>query len=86
MFGIGEYSYAKYKVGVSGFCKKPLFSVIVSADETPVMTDDTSYFICFPTYDMAYVAMLILNSWRVQQFLLTIAFFGCEASIHQKSS
>ena len=84
MFGIGEYSYAKYKVGVSGFCKKPLFSVIVSADETPVMTDDTSYFICFPTYDMAYVAMLILNSWRVQQFLLTIAFLDAKRPYTKK--
>lgn len=74
MFGVGDYSYARYKVGVSGFYKKPLFSVLYSDDNKPVMTDDTSYFICFDSYDMAYVAMLLLNSDSVQRFLTSIAF------------
>ncbi|HBO58324.1 MAG TPA: methyltransferase [Alphaproteobacteria bacterium] len=69
MFGIGEYSYSKYKVGLSGFYKKPLFSVLYSEDKKPVMTDDTSYFISFKDFNDAYVAMLILNSEKVQTFL-----------------
>ncbi len=84
MFGIGDYSYALYKVGVSGFYKKPLFSVLASLDGTPIMTDDTSYFICLPTYDAAYVAMLILNSPRVQQFLSTIAFLDAKRPYTKK--
>ena len=48
------------------------------------MTDDTSYFICFPTYDTAYTAMLILNSDRVQQFLLTIAFLDAKRPFTKK--
>lgn len=84
MFGIGDYSYAQYKVGVSGFYKKPLFSVLVSDDSRPVMTDDTSYFICFPTYDTAYTAMLILNSEKVQQFLFTIAFLDAKRPFTKK--
>ncbi len=48
------------------------------------MTDDTSYFICFPTYDTAYVAMLILNSTRVQQFLSTIAFMDAKRPYTKK--
>lgn len=84
MFGIGDYSYAPYKVGVSGFYKKPLFSVLASSDGIPMMTDDTSYFICFPTYDTAYVAMLILNSIRVQQFLSTIAFLDAKRPYTKK--
>lgn len=74
MFGIGDYSYSKYKVGISGFYKRPVFSVLFSPDGKPVMTDDTSYFICFNSYDMAYVAMLILNSEHVQKFLRSIVF------------
>ena len=84
MFGIGDYSYERYKVGVSGFYKKPLFSVLASFDGTPIMTDDTSYFICFPTYDTAYVAMLILNSTRVQQFLSAIAFMDAKRPYTKK--
>lgn len=84
MFGIGDYSYSKYKVGVSGFYKKPLFSVLVSKDGKPVMTDDTSYFICFPSYDTAYTAMLILNSEKVQNFLLTISFLDAKRPYTKK--
>ncbi len=78
MFGVGDYSYSKYKVGVSGFYKQPLFSVLYSDDEKPVMTDDTSYFICFDSYDLAYVAMLLLNSEKVQSFLTSTAFLDAK--------
>ena len=84
MFGVGDYSYASYKVGVSGFYKRPLFSVLVSESRKPVMTDDTSYFICFPSYYMAYTAMVILNSERVQNFLMTIAFLDAKRPFTKK--
>lgn len=72
MFGIGDYSYAPYKVGLSGFYKKPLFALLYS--DKPVMTDDTAYFLPFDDYDTAYCMMLLLNSRTVQDFLLSIAF------------
>lgn len=72
MFGIGDYSYAPYKVGLSGFYKKPLFALLHS--DKPVMTDDTAYFLPFDDYDTAYCMMLLLNSRTVQDFLLSIAF------------
>lgn len=84
MFGVGNYSYAKYKVGVSGFYKQPLFSLLYSGDGKPVMTDDTSYFICFEQYDMAYVAMLLLNSAKVQKFLTRIAFLDAKRPYTKK--
>lgn len=84
MFGVGDYSYSKYKVGVSGFYKQPLFSVLYSDDNKPVMTDDTSYFICFDSYDMAYVAMLLLNSKNVQGFLTSIAFLDAKRPYTKK--
>ncbi len=72
MFGVGEYSFAPYKVGVSGFYKKPLFSLLTA--DKPVMTDDTSYFLSFDNYDDAYTVMLLLNSQPVQDYLTSIAF------------
>ena len=84
MFGIGDYSYSRYKVGVSGFYKTPLFAVLYSEDEKPVMTDDTSYFICFDSYENAYVAMLILNSDKVQAFLKSIAFLDAKRPYTKK--
>lgn len=84
MFGVGDYSYSKYKVGVSGFYKQPLFSVLYSDDDKPVMTDDTSYFICFDNYEMAYVAMLLLNSEKVQDFLTSIVFLDAKRPYTKK--
>lgn len=84
MFGVGDYSYSQYKVGVSGFYKKPLFSVLYSNENKPVMTDDTSYFICFDSYDTAYVVMLLLNSKPVQEFLMSIAFLDAKRPYTKK--
>lgn len=84
MFGVGDYSYSRYKVGVSGFYKQPLFSVLYSDDGKPVMTDDTSYFICFDSFDMAYVTMLSLNSNKVQRFLTSIAFLDAKRPYTKK--
>ena len=74
MFGVGDYSYSPYKVAISGFYKKPVFSVLFSDNGKPVMLDDTCYFICFDNFNDAYVAMLYLNNERVQRFLEGISF------------
>lgn len=74
MFGIGDYSFAKYKVAISGFYKVPLFSLLYSSDNKAVMCDDTSYFIAFSNYNDAYLAMLLLNSNKVRKFLQAASF------------
>ena len=74
MFGVGDYSFETYKVGISGFYKKPLFSLLNASNEKPFMVDDTSYFIGFKKYDDAYIAMLLLNEKSVQNFLMGISF------------
>lgn len=73
MFGVGEYSYSPYKVGISGFYKTPFFALL-KGNSRPLMSDDTVYFISFDTYEMAYVAMLCLNSRKVRDFLKKISF------------
>ena len=72
MFGVGTYTFAPYKVGVSGFYKTPRFSLLYA--DKPVMTDDTAYFLPFYDYDTAYCMMLLLNSETIQTFLGSIAF------------
>lgn len=74
MFGVGDYSYSRYKVGISGFYKTPFFAILDGSTSKPIMTDDTSYFISFDSYELAYTAMLYLNSDRVLLFLKKISF------------
>ena len=72
MFGIGDYSYAPFKVGVSGFYKKPVFSIAFA--DTPIMFDDTCYFLSFNEMSNAVVCMLLLNSLDVLDFYQSVAF------------
>jgi hypothetical protein len=76
MFGVGDYSYSKYKVGISGFYKKPIFSLLYNESDLshPVMLDDTTYFLSFDRYNDAYTCMLLMNSKSVQDFLYSISF------------
>ena len=71
MFGIGDYSFSKYKIVISGFYKEPVFKVI--SGEKPVMVDDTCYFLPFEDKDVAVAVCDILNSLEVQTFLKSIA-------------
>ena len=76
MFGVGNYSYEKYKVGISGFYKEPLFCLIyndIDIDHA-VMLDDTCYYLSFKNFDEAYVCMLLLNCKAVRDFIYSISF------------
>lgn len=82
IFGIGEYSFKKYKVAVSGFYKNPIFCL--TYHEKPFMLDDTCYFLSFDEYDDAYITMLILNSPLVIRFLKNIAFLDSKRPYTKK--
>jgi hypothetical protein len=44
VFGIGEYSYAAWKVAISGLYKRLEFNFVGPVEKTPVFFDDTCYF------------------------------------------
>jgi len=72
IFGIGDYSFARYKVGISGFYKEPRFALITS--DIPIMLDDTCYFLSFHELEDAVITVALFNSVECQQFLKSIAF------------
>lgn len=82
IFGIGNYSFKKYKVAISSFNKNPMFS-LVSGDEI-FMLDDGCYYLSFDDYDSAYITMLILNSELVREFLNNIAFLDSKRPFSKK--
>jgi hypothetical protein len=72
VFGVGDYSFAKYKVGISGFYKEPKFALLVG--EYPIMMDDTCYFLSFNQLSDAVITTALLNSPECREFLKSIAF------------
>ena len=82
IFGIGDYSFKKYKVAISGFYKKPQFCLVYA--EKSMMLDDTCYFLSFDDYDSAYITMLILNTEAVKTFLESIVFLDSKRPYSKK--
>lgn len=70
IFGIGEYSFSKYKVAISGFYKEAIFIMLRS--DKPIMLDDTCYFLSFNDEKKAMITTIILNSEVIKRFLLSI--------------
>ena len=61
MFGIGPYSFAPYKVAVSGLGKSPRFHAVGSVGGRPVMFDDTCYFLPCRSPEQAAITSALLN-------------------------
>lgn len=78
MFGIGEYSFAPYKVAVSGLYKEARFALVTPMDGRPVMLDDTCYFLPFDNYLDALFTASLLNSSLVKRFLKSIVFLDAK--------
>ncbi|MEM7156208.1 MAG: hypothetical protein AAF799_25365 [Myxococcota bacterium] len=70
VFGLGPYSFAPWKVAISGLYEKSEFSLI-GLDESgrPMMLDDTCYFIGFEEEGAARRALEQLQSLPVQSLL-----------------
>lgn len=75
IFGIGEYSFAPYKVAISGLYKTFHFTLVTPNDANkPIMLDDTCYFIGFEKVEDAAFVVALLNLPCVEQLLKSISF------------
>ena len=74
LFGIGDYTFASWKVAVSGLHRMPRFALIGPVDEKPVLFDDTCYFLPFQDEHEARVVAEILNSEECKEFLTSMTF------------
>jgi hypothetical protein len=74
LFGIGDYSFAPWKVAVSGLHRTPRFELVGPVEEKPVLFDDTCYFVPFAHKREAEVVGAILNSQPCRRFLASLTF------------
>lgn len=83
MFGIGDYTFKKYKVIISGLYKQTNFSMVSEIDGKNVVCDDTCYMLGFDDYDVARLILQILNSQPVQDFINSICFYDAKRAINK---
>lgn len=74
LFGIGEYSFALWKVAISGLHKTPRFVLVEPFQGKPVLFDDTCYFLPFRSQEEAEVIVRILNSAPCLHFISSLLF------------
>ncbi len=81
MFGIGPYSFAPYKVAVSGLHKAPVFHAVGPVAGRPVMLDDTGYFLPCQRAEQAALTAELLNGPEALGLLRALAFPGAKRPV-----
>ena len=61
LFGVGPYSFAPFKVAISGMHKTPRFHAVGTSRGRPVMFDDTCYFVACSTAEEAALLSALCN-------------------------
>ena len=84
IFGVGEYSFAPFKVAVSGLHKEARFRAVGPVGDTPVVFDDTCYFIPAETALQAAGLSALLNSTTCQRAIESLAFWDAKRPITKK--
>ena len=83
MFGVGDYTFKKYKVVISGLYKQTRFSIVSEIDGKTAVCDDTCYILGFDDYSVARLSFGILNSKAVQDFINSICFYDAKRAINK---
>jgi hypothetical protein len=81
IFGVGDYSFAPWKVAISGFYKRLQFVSIGSFEGKPIVLDDTAYFVACRTSDEARVVSTLLNSATARGFFSAFLFWDAKRPI-----
>jgi hypothetical protein len=81
VFGVGEYSFAPWKVVISGFYRKLEFRVVGPDDGRPVMLDDTAYFLSCSSEPEARLFADLLNSDESRGLLSSLIFWDSKRPI-----
>ena len=76
IFGVGGYTFAPWKVAISGFYKSLKFNLVAPIEGSPVVFDDTIYFLNAYSQQEAEFLAGLLNGQEAQEFLGSMVFWS----------
>lgn len=76
IFGVGDYTFAPWKVAISGFYKSVQFSKFGPLDGKPVVFDDTIYFLSCRSEKEADLILKLVQSDPYRELLASMTFQG----------
>ena len=74
VFGVGPYTFCRWKVAVSGFYKTWRFVAVGPSEDRPVLCDDTCYFLPCRSGAEARRRAALLNGPRGREFFSAFVF------------
>lgn len=81
VFGVGPYSFAPWKVAISGFYKRLQFAAVGPCEGRPVVLDDTAYFLACSSQADAVFLTDLLNSEPARGFYSASTFWDAKRPI-----
>jgi hypothetical protein len=75
IFGVGEYTFASWKIAICGLYKKLEFRLIGKIVDKPAVFDDTVYFLSFEDEQVAYETFMLLTSTSAIDFYSSLIFW-----------
>lgn len=84
MFGIGDYTFAPWKVAVSGLHSPPRFALLGPTWQRPTLLDDTCYFLPFDNAVTAAITAAALQSDPVMDLLHSLSFRDAKRPVTKK--
>ncbi len=81
IFGIGDYTFAPWKIAISSMYKHLTFQVIGPYEDKPIVFDDATYFLPCEDQNQAELIAKILNSNISKQFYESFIFWDSKRPI-----
>lgn len=81
IFGVGDYTFAPWKVAISGLYKNLTFQAIGPHDNKPVVLDDTCYFMPCDCEEEAMFLAKVLNAKPAEKLLNAMIFFDSKRPV-----
>ena len=75
IFGLGSYTFAKWKIAIAGLYKNIVFRIVGPLEGKPVIFDDTCYFLPFDTEKETQTTYELLTTKKAQNFLESLIFW-----------
>lgn len=83
IFGVGDYTFKKYRIAISGLYKQTKFSLVSEVEGKLALLDDTTYLLGFDNRDYAIYTLKLLNSDVVQHFMKSVYFADAKRPINK---
>jgi len=84
VFGIGRYSFTRWKIAISGLYKSLNFALIGPHEEKPIVLDDTCYILACESKQEAQILHILLNSEPASEFFKAHIFWDAKRPITTK--